>query len=124
MPVVFIISNRESHIGSLASISVERESGFVAIVFEGGVPVVHVEIIRRGIIGDQDVWFAVIIHVCKKRIETLVAVGAVYAELLAHVGEGTVAVAVEQMIVCSLKSARAAHHLHAAVLTKIVTAGL
>src|ERR1039458_8829793 len=124
MSVVLVVSHGESHIGRLASVSVERESAFVTVVLEGAVSLINVQIVWRGVVGHQEVRLAVVVDVGKQRVEPVITVGTVHAQLLADVSKGTVAVAVEEMIVCSLKAARAAHHLHAAVLAKVVTSGL
>src|ERR1035438_3466001 len=111
MSVVLIVSDGKSHIGRLASVSVERESAFVTVVLEGTVSLVNVQIVRRRIVGHQEVRLTVVVDVGKQRIEPVITVGTVHSQLLADVGKGTVAVAVEEMIVCSLKAARAAHQI-------------
>src|ERR1035441_1167991 len=119
MSVVLVVSHGESHIGRLASVSVERKSGFVTFVLEGAVSLVNVQIVRRGVVGHQEVRLAVVVDVGKQRVETVITVGTVHAQRLADVGKGTVAVAVKEMIVCSLKAARAAQIGRAHVLTPV-----
>src|ERR1700676_5193687 len=119
MSVVLIVSNGEPHIGRLASVAVERESAFVTVVLEGAVSLINVQIVRRGVVGHQEVRLTVVVDVGKQRVEPVIGVGTVHPQLLANVGKGTVAVAVEEMIVGSLKAARAAHDLYAAVLAKV-----
>ena len=124
MSVVLVVSHGESHIGRLTSISVERESGFVTLVLEGAVSLVDIQIVRRGIVGHQDVRLAIVVDIGKQRIETVITIGPVHAQLLADIGKGSIAVAVEEVVVRTLKSARAAHDLYSAIQAEVVTSGV
>src|SRR5438105_2288693 len=80
--------------------------------------VVLVEIVGRRIVGDQEVHPAIIVNVDEYGRQAKVSRGIGDTGLFADVGERAVAVVVEQVITLANKSARAAHHLHAAELTR------
>src|SRR5579872_3766148 len=124
MSGVLIVSNGESHVGRLTSVSVERKAALVTLIAEGAVSPIDVQIVRRGVIGHNDVGLTVVVDIGKQRIESVITVGTVHAQLPADVGKRAVAVVAEQVISPARQPAGPAHYLHAAVLAEAGGRGL
>ena len=116
--VVHVVAHRQAHGGDLAAILVQREAGDVALIFEGAVALVDVEIVGLGVVGHQQVGLAVVVHVDKDGGEAVVSAGIGDAGFHADVGKGAVAVVVEEVVGLALQSARAAHHGNAVQLAE------
>ena len=112
VPVVLIVSNRDTHIGDFPSVPIQSIAVHVTVVFECSIALVDVEIVWRGVIGYQQVRLAVVVDVCEQGTQPVIAIGIVDAKLLAHVGKGAVAIVVKQMVMLANQPTRAAHHRH------------
>ena len=122
--VVLVVSCRNAHIGDLAATLIERVSAFVTLIFERPIALVHVEIVRRGVIGHQQVRLAITVHVRKQSPQAVVSVGIVHPQLLADIRKISVSIVVKEMVPFTLQAARTAHHLHPAVLAESKVDGL
>src|ERR1035441_231657 len=118
MAVVLVVSSSEAHVGHLSAVVVQGKAAGVTGVFEGSVALVDVEIVGRGVVGYQEIHFAVSIHVGKQRTEAVVPCRIVHTQLLAHIGKRSVPVVMEEMILLSAETAGTAHALFAAVVTE------
>ena len=96
--VVVVVANSESHGGDFAPILVQRESGDIAEVLEGSVALVQVEVVGIGVVGDQQVGLAVVVHVHEDGGEAVVGGRVRNAGFDAHIGKCSVAVVVEQVV--------------------------
>ena len=108
LPVVLVVADGDAHGGGFAAGRVERVAGGVAVVLEGAVALVDVEIVGRGVVADQQVGLAVVVDVDEDGAEAVVAGLVGHAGLFADVGKSAVAVVVEQMIGLAVEAARAA----------------
>ena len=80
-PLLLVVADGDAHGRGFAAILVQRVAGGVAVVFEGAVAFVDVEVVGRGVVGDQQVDFAVVVQVDEDGGEAVVAVGVADAEL-------------------------------------------
>src|SRR5438552_3913464 len=80
---------------------------------------IPVEIVWRRIVCDQEVDPTVVVHVDKNRCKSKIRGCIGDASFFADVGECAVAVVVEETISLARYSARPAHHVHPAKLTRI-----
>ena len=88
------------------------------MILERAVALVDVEIVGLGVVGDQQVHFAVVVHVHKNRCEAVIGAGIGHSGLDAHIGKRAVAVVVEQVVGLPLQPVRAAHHRYAVQLAE------
>ena len=114
--VVVVIADRHAHVGLLAARLVEGGPRRVADVLERTVALVAIEVVRRGVVGDEQVEPAVVVEVEERHPEAVEAGGVGHAGPRADVGERAVAVVVEEMVGGALEPAGPAHHGLAAVL--------
>src|ERR1035438_7137180 len=121
MAVVLIVSGGKTHIGDLAAIAIERKSALVTLVFESSIALVHIQIVRRGIVRHQQVRLAIPVHVRKQNTQAVISVGIVHPQFLADIGKGSVAIVMKEMVLFALQAAWAAHRLHSAVLEESIT---
>ncbi len=117
--VVLVVAYGDPHGCGFAAVLVQGIAGGVAVVFKGAVAFVDVEVVGGGVVGHQQVYFAVVVEVDEDRGESVVAVGIADSGFLADIGEGAVAVVVEEMVVLSFEPAGAAHHVDAAELAEV-----
>ena len=73
--IVQIIANSHAHRRHFMSILVQPEARSVARIFKGPVAAIEVEIAQRGVVGHQQVDFAVVVHIDKNRREAIVPFG-------------------------------------------------
>src|SRR5579862_217068 len=108
-PVIEVASDAEAHAGDFASILVEGEARGIAIVGERTVAAIAIKVIRSGVVANQQIGSAVIVHIGKNRGESIVFVLFIGdAGFHADVGECAVAVVMEEVVGLALKAARAA----------------
>src|SRR5581483_1595792 len=107
-----------SHRRSLAPTLVQRITARKAVVLKGAIALVDVEVVWRRIICDQQIRFAVTVHIDKQRSQPVVAVRIGDAGMLTHVSEGAIPVVVKEMIGFAVQPSRATHHLHTSELAK------
>ena len=80
--VVQVIAGGNAHVRNLAPALVERIAAHIAVVLEGSIALVDVEIVGRGVISHQQVGLAIVIHVGKERAQSVISVGIVYPSFL------------------------------------------
>ncbi len=72
--VVPVVAEGDAHGGSLAAVFVEGVTGGVACVLEGAVAFVEIEIVRRRVVGDEEIGLAVVVDIDEERGEAIVGV--------------------------------------------------
>src|SRR5580698_2367819 len=107
--VVLVVAYGEAHGGYFAAVLVEGEAGGVAVVVEGSVALVDVEVVGRGVVGYGEVYFAVVVQIDEDAGESVVLVRVVDSGFDADVGEGSVAVVVKEVIRLAFEAAGTAH---------------
>src|SRR6185369_3268795 len=95
----------------------KSESGDITYILEGSVFAVAVQVARSRIVGHRQIEPPVIIYVNKDRGESVVILRVRNAGLLAHIGESTITVVVEEMVALAWQAARPAHSRHSSELT-------
>ena len=103
--VIQVVADGQAHAGLLKAILVQRKTGIEALIFKRAIPVVDVQIVRRRIVGDQQVDFAVVIDIDESSGKAVVMVLVADARLVAHVGEGAVSIVMKEMVRLALQSA-------------------
>src|SRR2546427_740241 len=93
--VVVVIAYSDAHRGLLAPVLVQRETRGQADVFERAVAAIAIEIVRRRVIGHEQVGPAVVVHVHPRSRKAVVAVGIRDPASLRDSSEGPVAVIAE-----------------------------
>ncbi len=116
LAVAIVVADGDSHGGLLASVAAQGQAGDEAYVFEGAVVAVAVEVAGDGIISDYQVEPAVVVYIDEDGGEAIVPVGVGYAGFHADVGEGAIAVVVEEMVGLAGESERSAEDVDAAEL--------
>ena len=103
----------DAHAGGLAAAFVEGVAGGKGDVFEGAIALVEIEVVRRGVVGDEQVGFAIAVDVDEERGEAIVGVLIGDAGVLADISEGAVAVVVEEVVRLALEPVRPTQHVDA-----------
>ena len=114
-PVVVVVADGHAHVGLLAPRLVQGRARGVADVLERAVAAVAVEVVRRGVVGHEEIEPAVVVEVEEGDAEAVEAGGVGHARPRAHVGERAAAVVAEEVVALALQAARSAHHGLAAV---------
>jgi hypothetical protein len=109
LAVVVVISHGQPHRSYFASVLVDGKARIVTGVLKSPVALVDIEIVRRRVVGHQQIRLAVVVDVHKDRGKSVVFTGVADAGLQADVGKCSVGVLVEEMIGLALQAARAAH---------------
>src|ERR1700733_7653414 len=65
--VVLVVPDSDPHGRGFAAVLIQGVSGGVAVIFEGAVAFVDVEVIGRGVVGYQQVYLAVVVQVHEDR---------------------------------------------------------
>src|SRR6201994_1034535 len=112
-----VVAHRDSHRRRFPPIVIDRISGLEAEVLEGAIALVPVEIVRRRIVRHQELGFPIVIQVNEQRRQAVISRGVGYPGLLADIGEFSIAIIVEKMVVLASESARPAEHTRAPILT-------
>ncbi len=107
--VVVVVSHRHPHVGLLEAQLVEGRARGVAHVLERAVAPVAIEVVGAGVVGHEQVEPAVVVEVEEGHPEAVEAAGVRHPGLPAHVGEGPVAVVVEEMVGGAPEAPGAAH---------------
>ncbi len=121
--IVAIVRNRHSHGCLLAPIFIERKAGGIARIFEGAVALVDVHVVRRRVIRNQQIRFAIAIDVHECSRKAVIRIGIRNSRFVAHIGKRTVTVVMEEMVSLALQPAWAAHHRRAAILAEVISNG-
>ena len=108
--VVHVVAYGQAHGCDLAALVVQRKAGDIALIFKRAVALINVEVVGLGVVGHQQIDFAVVIYIHKDRSESVVGVLVGDAGFLANVCKGSVAIVVEEMIRLALQTVRAAHY--------------
>ena len=106
---VGVVAGGDAHAGGLAAALVEGVAGGEGGVFEGAVALVEVEVVGGGVVGDEEVGFAVVVDVDKERRKAIEGVFVGDTGAFRGVGEGAVAVVVEEVVGLADEAARTAH---------------
>ena len=106
--VVLKVADGDAHRCGLAPSLVKRIARSVAHVFKSPVAFIQIEIVRCGIVPDEQVWLAVIVDVDKNRAEAVVARLVGHTGFVAYVGKCAIAVVVEEVVRFALQTARTA----------------
>ena len=114
--VVVVVADGHAHVGLLEAQLVEGRPRGVADVLEGAVATVAVEVVGTGVVGHEQVEPAVVVEIEEGHPEAEEAARVRHSGLRAHVGEGPVAVVVEQVVGGALEPAGSAHDGLAPVL--------
>ena len=115
LPVVAVVSDGDSHGGGLATIFVEGVAGGVALILKGAVAFVDVEVVWGRVVADEEVGLAVVVDVDEDGGEAVVAGLVADTGLVADVGEGAIAVVVEEVIALAGQAAGATVGANAAI---------
>ena len=115
-PVVVVVAHGHAHVRLLVARLVEGGAGGVADVLERAVAAIAVEVVGRGVVGDEEIELAVVVVVEERDAEAVEAGGVRHARARAHVREAAAPVVVEEVVALALQPARSAHHGLAAVL--------
>src|SRR6185437_7080410 len=95
MPIVFVVSGGNAHVRDLASIGIQRVAALETFVGKCSIPFIDVEIIRRGVVGNQKIGLAVIVYIREQRPQAVVSGWIADSELLADIGKGAVSIVME-----------------------------
>src|SRR5258708_1627982 len=98
--VMVIVTHRDAHAPLLSAVSVDRHACFKSNLAKRPVPVVVVKIIRRRVVGDENIYSAVSIKITGDNIQPVVTDRIVDASLFRHVGKCSVAVIVVERVTC------------------------
>src|SRR5258706_13750187 len=108
--VVVIVTQRDAHAALLGAVSVNRHARFESDLLKRAVPVVMVEIVRRRVVGDENIYPAVAIKVTGDNVQPVVTDRVVDAGLFRHVGKCSVAVIVIERVTGAWQSPRTTLH--------------
>src|SRR6266404_4958947 len=108
--VVIIVTQRDAHTALLGAVSVNRHARFEPDLLKRAVPVVMVEIVRRRVVGDVNIYPAIAIKVTGENVQPVVTYRIVAASLLRQVRKRSVAVLVIERDTPAWQSPRASHH--------------
>ncbi len=111
---VLIVADGEPHGSRLQAGLIERKSRRITVIFKRAVALVDVEIVGCGVVGHKQVQLAIVIDVGEHRAQPVIAGLVGHSGLHAYVGEGAVAVVVEEMIAFAGQAAGTAANLFAA----------
>ena len=107
--VVVVVAQRQPHPRLFAPFLVQREPGREAGFLERALARVPIQIVRRGVVDDEQIEIAVIVHVDPAAPEPVVAGGIAHSGARGHIDEPGAFVA-EQPIRRTRQAAGAAHH--------------
>src|SRR5258708_25671947 len=96
--VVIVVTHRDAHAPLLGAVSVDRQARFESDLAKRAIAVVMVEIIRRRVVGDENIYKAVPIKITGDNVQPVVTDRVVYAGLFRHVGKRPVAVIVVERV--------------------------
>src|SRR6266849_205274 len=92
--VVIIVAHSDAHAALLATVSVDRRTRFESDLAKRTIPVVMVEIVRRRVVGYENIHPSVSIKVTGDDVQAVVTDRVVNAGLFGHVGKRPVAIVV------------------------------
>src|SRR3984957_18053606 len=121
--VVAVIAYRQPHRGRLPSILIQRKTGEHADIFKSPVSLIDIEIVWGRIVGDEQVYPPVVIHIDECRREAVGDVFVGHAGFLTDVRERTISVVMKKMIGLALQASRSAHYAFTAELAKAIPGG-
>ena len=103
---MIIVTQRGTHASLLGAVSVDCHARFESNLAKRAVPVVVVEIIRRRVVGDEDIYPAVSIEITGNNVQPVVTDRVVDAGLFRHVGKRPVAIIMVERVACSRQAPR------------------
>ena len=107
-----VVAFGDAHAGGLAAALVQRIAGGKGHVLKRAVSLVEVEVVRCGVVGDNEVRLAVAVDIDEERRQPIVGMLVRDAGMLTDVGKGAVAIVVKQVVGFALEPVGAAHDIH------------
>ena len=111
-----VIADSEAHAGLLGAILTNGCSRFQADFGELAITLILIEVIRSGIVIDENVLPAGVVEINPGHAQSVIAVGIVDSGTLRDVGKSSIAVVVKKCVAVSGKTAGTTLHVHAAIL--------
>src|ERR1700674_3701875 len=116
LAVAIVIADADAHGSLCAAFFVNGEAAEVAYVLERAVVAVAVEIVRSGVVGDDQVQPAIVVEIGEDGSEAVATFAVSDARLQADVGERAIPIVVEEMIAFAEEAHGAAKNGDASVL--------